>query len=99
MMRGKTAQRAPLVDSADYKKISKFFPSKVSAIMFQRSDAQLKVYYNLLKNFNSDVLDGIDSSKLPPFETIAKYFQASGGYMVPDKKGLKTVSYSLKRSE
>lgn len=99
MLRGKTAQRAPLVDSADYKKIAKFFPAKASSIMFQRSDAQLKVYYNLLKNANSDFLEGIDPSKLPPFEAIAKYFQASGGFMVPDKKGIKSVSYSLKRSE
>lgn len=99
MMRGKSAQRASLVDSPEYKKISKFFPSKASAVMFQRADAQLKVYYNLLKSTNSDVLNGIDPSKLPPFEAIAKYFQASGGYMVPDKKGVKSVSYSLKRSE
>lgn len=99
MMRGKTAQRASLVDSPEYKKIAKFYPSKASAVMFQRADTQLKVYYDLLKSANSDVLDGVDPSKLPPFEAIAKYFQASGSYMVPDKKGVKSVSFSLKRSE
>jgi hypothetical protein len=100
IMRGKAGQRAALVDSPDYKKIAKFFPSKTSMLSFQRSDAQLKMYYDLLKNANSnDALEGIDVSKLPPFEAIAKYFQASGGYMVPDKKGAKSVSFSLKRSD
>ena len=99
LMRGKSSQRATLVDSPDYKKIAKFFPSKTSMLSFQRSDVQLKMYYNLLKKADRDALDGLDVSKLPPFEAISKYFQPSGGYSVPDKKGAKSATFSLKRVE
>src|SRR6202012_566445 len=94
-LRGKSSQQAALVDSPDFKKISKFFPSKTSMLTFQRSDVQLKMYYELLKKADQDALDGLDVSKLPPFEAISKYFQPSGGYSVPDKKGVKSVSFSL----
>jgi hypothetical protein len=97
MMRGQT-ERTSLVDSDDYKRVSKFFPSKTSMLSFQRGDAQLKTYYNMLKNADNFV-DGIDVSKLPPFEVISKYLQPSGGYTVPDKKGAKSITFSLKRSE
>ncbi len=96
-MRGRS-ERTALVDSADYKKIAKFFPAKTSMLTFQRSDVQLKALYNMLKNADN-ALDGLDVSKLPPFEEISKYLQTSGGYTVPDKKGAKSVTYSLKRSE
>lgn len=98
MMRGKAAQRAALADAPEYKKIAKYFPSKTSSLSFQRTDSQLKMYYNLLKK-NADSIDAVDVSKLPSFDVIAKYFQASGGYMAPDKKGAKMVNFSLKRSE
>jgi len=99
MRGGKSGQRTALVDSPEYKKIAKFFPSKTSMLSFQRSDVQLKMYYNLLKSADPDVMDGLEVGKLPPFEVIAKYLQPSGGYTVPDKKGAKSVSYSLKRTE
>jgi hypothetical protein len=67
-------------------------------LSFQRSDAGLKTYYNLLKNADN-FWDGVDVSKLPPFEVLAKYLQPSGGYTVPDEKGAKSVTYSLKRHE
>ena len=97
MMRGQ-ASRAALVDSAEYKKISKFFPSKTSMVSFQRSEAQFKTYYNMLKN-SDNIWEGVDVSKLPPFEAIVKYLQPSGGYTVPDVNGAKSVTYSLKRAE
>ena len=96
MMRGESS-RTSLVDSDDYKKIAKFFPSKTSMLSFQRSDTQMKTYYDLLKNSDSN-WEGIDVSKLPPFEVISKYLQPSGGYTVPDKKGAKSVNFSLKRN-
>jgi hypothetical protein len=98
MMRGATG-RESLVDSPDYKKIAKFIPAKTSMLSFQRSDVQFKTLYNLLKNADANALDGLDVSKLPPFEVLAKYLQSSGGYTIPDKKGSKSVTYSLKRSE
>ena len=98
MMRGQSGGRAALIDSAEYKKIAKYFPSKTSMVSFQRSEAQFKTYYNLLRK-SDNVLDGVDVSKLPPFEAISKYFQPSGSYTIPNKKGAKSVAYSLKRSE
>lgn len=97
VLRGQSAP-ATLVDSDEYKRVAKFFPSKTSMLSFQRSDAQLKTYYNLLKNADN-ALDGVDVSKLPPFEAISKYLQPSGGYTVPDQKGAKSVTFSLKRNE
>lgn len=87
--------RTSLTDSDDYKRVAKFFPSKLSMFSFQRGDAQLKTYYNMLRN-SDNVIDGIDVSKLPPFEAISKYLQPSGGYTVPDKKGAKSVTFSMK---
>ncbi len=98
ILRGQSGGRAALIDSSEYKRISKYFPSKTSMVSFQRSEAQFKTYYNLLRK-SDNVIDGIDVSKLPPFETISKYFQPSGSYTIPDKKGAKSVAYSLKRSE
>ena len=97
VMRGDSS-RTSLSDSDEYKRVSKFFPSKTSMLSFQRGDAQFKTYYNLLKN-SDNFVDGIDVSKLPPFEAISKYLQPSGGYTVPDKKGAKSVTYSLKGNE
>ena len=67
-------------------------------VSFQRSEAQFKTYYNLLRK-SDNFWDGVDVSKLPPFEAISKYFQPSGSYTIPDKKGAKSVNYSLKRNE
>ncbi len=98
VMRGQSGNRAALIDSSEYKRISKYFPSKTSMVSFQRSEAQFKTYYNLLRK-SDNFWDGVDVSKLPPFEAISKYFQPSGSYTIPDKKGAKSVTYSLKRSE
>lgn len=96
MMRGRTGQGAPLADAPEYKRIAKVFPAKTSMQSFQRTDVQLKVYYEMLKNADAESLGGIDGSKLPPFEKISKYLVPSGGYAVPDKKGAKTVTFTLK---
>jgi len=53
----------------------------------------------LMRNAGSEAVDGIDFGKLPPFDVIAKYTSPSGSYSVPDKKGAKSVSFSLKRNE
>ena len=98
ILRGQSGGRAALIDSSEYKRISKYFPSKTSMVSFQRSEAQFKTYYNMLRK-SDNFIDGIDVSKLPPYEGISKYFHPSGSYTIPDKKGAKSVAYSLKRSE
>lgn len=93
--------RDALVDSDAYKIIAKLFPDQASSLGFQRSDAQLKMLYDALKSgslteaFEKDDLQ-IDTSTLPEFEVLKKYFKPSGGYMVPDEKGWFMVSFSLK---
>ena len=96
MMRGQSGRAAALVDSPDYKRYAKVFPAKLSMLQFQRSDVQIKLYYDMLKKADSESLGGLDVSKLPPFEVIAKYLLPSGSFAVPDKKGAKTVSFTLK---
>jgi hypothetical protein len=99
MMRGQSGRRASLADSDEYKRFAKFIPSKTSMLGFQRSDVQLKLGYNLMKKSEQETVPGIDFSKLPPFEVIAKYLLPSASYVVPDKKGAKTVSFTLKRND
>lgn len=95
-----TSSGASLVDSAVYKKIAKHFPAKTSMISFQKSDAQLKALYDLVKNAeNQEFLEGIDLQKLPPFETLQKYLRASGSYTIPDKKGALMIGFQLKEGD
>jgi hypothetical protein len=99
VIRGQEGRGLALVDSPDYKKVAKLFPSKTSMLAFQRSDALIRMYYDLAKKVGNDYVQDVDFTKLPPFEVIAKYLTASGSFSVPDKKGMKTVSFSLKRAD
>lgn len=96
MMRGQSGRAAALVDSPDYKRHAKLFPSKLSMLSFQRTDVQIKMYYDMLKSADPEQIGGLDASKLPPFEVIAKYLLPNASYLVPDKKGAKSVSFTLK---
>jgi len=89
--------RKPLSQSAEYMKIAKNFPSKTSILGFQRQDSQMRVVYEMLRSGSAGIeLEGIDFSKLPPFEAIQKYLPANGSYAIPDKNGAKFVSFVLK---
>ena len=97
MLRSGGSGASTLADSSAYKQIAKHFPAKASMISFQKSDAQFKQMYDLLKNAeNQEFLDGIDLQKLPPFEALQKYLRASGSYTVPDKKGALMIGFQLK---
>lgn len=95
------ADKESLVDSDAYKVVAKRFPEQTSSLSFQRSDAQLKMIYDALKSgalteaFSHDDFQ-IDTSTLPEFEVLKKYFQPSGGYMQPDDRGWFMVGFSLK---
>ena len=41
------------------------------------------------------MIDEIDFSKLPEFEQIAKYFNLTGSYAVPDDDGALFVNFGL----
>ncbi len=90
---GKTAK--PLSASAEYKALTKSFPKKTSIISFQRSEGQIKMLYDTLRNGDNDKFEGIDLKKLPEWSAIAKYFRAQGTYAVPDKKGALFVGFAL----
>lgn len=96
-VRGKTSQ--PLSASEGYKALTKSFPAKTSIISFQQSEGQMKSLYNMLQNRDNDEWEGIDLKKLPEWSVIAKYFQPSGSYAVPDKKGALFVGFALSADE
>ena len=97
LLRSSGSGATTLADSPAYKQIAKHFPAKASMISFQKSDAQFKQMYDLLKNAeNQEFLEGIDLQKLPPFEALQKYLRAGGSYTVPDKKGALMISFQLK---
>jgi hypothetical protein len=42
-------------------------------------------------------LEGVDFSKLPPFETIEHHLLPTGTYAIPDERGALIVSFSVKK--
>ena len=93
----------PLAQSAAYKRIAALFPAKTLWTAFQRQEETIKAAYNTARDGElpampgelQDLIDQIDFSTLPPFESMRKYFPASGSYMVPDKNGAFSESFSL----
>jgi len=95
----RTERQPSLVDSPAYRNVAKHFPAKTSMVAYQRSDAQLEAVYDMLKNADTQFIDGIDFKKLPSFEVIKKYLRPSGFYLVPDKKGVLSVSFQLSEGD
>ncbi|MCA9092822.1 MAG: hypothetical protein KDA68_05015, partial [Planctomycetaceae bacterium] len=87
-----------LADSKIFKKVSKYFPAKVSSMSFQRADAQVKTALDALKSGQLDMLvgDNIDLSKLPDFDDIKHFFTPTGGYVRPDEDGVFMENFNLK---
>ena len=87
-----------LADSKIFKKVSKYFPAKVSSMSFQRADAQVKTALEALKSGQLDVLvgDNVDLSKLPDFDDIKHFFTPTGGYVRPDEDGVFMENFNLK---
>jgi hypothetical protein len=87
----------PLTETAEYKKVAKFFPDKVSMLGFQDQRDQLKTVYEALRSGQAgQQFQGFDFSTLPPFEDISKYLRQTGSYAVPDENGALLVNFSLK---
>jgi hypothetical protein len=93
--------RTPLSTSPTYAKLAKFFPPKVSSITFQKGDAQIKTMYEQLRAGEglAAEAEGIDFTKLPPFEKLAKYLRSSAGYSTNDDTGSLTVQFTLKEAD
>ncbi|MEZ6055765.1 MAG: hypothetical protein R3C01_03580 [Planctomycetaceae bacterium] len=87
-----------LMKSEQFQQVAKSFPKEVSTYAFQRTDIMAEGAYEMIRKAameqggNAD----FDFSKLPPFDSIRKYFGLSGGYSVPDEHGVYMVSFGLK---
>ena len=93
-----------LRDSDEYKRIAQYFPDRAGAVFFTKQEKQMEALYNIVRDGeigsvipNADRVTGdIDFSKLPAFDVIRKYFQASGSFVVGDKNGVFMEGFSLK---
>ncbi|MCH8828530.1 MAG: hypothetical protein IID45_03030 [Planctomycetes bacterium] len=97
MLSGKLPEKS-LAESSDYRKIAAKFPQAMSIMSFQKSDTNINTIYNQFRSGIIPVnIPGIDFTKLPPFAKLQKYLPLSGGYTVPDKHGVYSVGFSLKK--
>ena len=98
---GPSAGVPALADNAKFKKIAEKFPQKMAAMSYQDSRGQMKVYYDLAKSGKLNLPEELHElvEKLPDIDVIAKYLRSSGGYVVPDKKGAMSVSFTLKNED
>lgn len=100
VLRG-TEGRETLAESASYKRIAKRFPEKTASIGYTREDNSVQSLLAFLKSpgassiFGSDAADLV--SKVPSLDSLRKYMSSSGSYMQPDERGLKIISFSLKK--
>lgn len=89
----------PLAESDDYRHIARHFPPKTSIIAFQKQYAQLKTLYELARGGAlAAFVPNVDFSKLPEFDQLEKYFRPTGTYVVPDERGVLSVSFSLREN-
>ena len=94
----------PLAESEDFQKIARQIPSDVVSVSFSRPAEQYRSLYDMLISGEAaamfygmdEIFSQIDFSTLPPFESISKYIQPSGGFIVNDENGLVSEGFSLK---
>jgi hypothetical protein len=94
----------PLADSPEYRRIASQFPERTSMISFERQDGRLEGLYEQLRGglLNVAGIPGIegapfnfDFKTLPPFTTVSRYLQTTGGFIVPEKDGFRIVNMAL----
>jgi hypothetical protein len=96
-----TSGASSLAASPTFQKIAEKFPKKMSVMSYQNSRRQMKVYYDLLKSGTLQLPEEANEliEKLPDFDVVSKYLRSSGGYIVPDKKGALSVTFTLKNED
>lgn len=97
----RTSSDDSLADSEGFKAIAELMPDQVSAITYADLAKQLKPSYEMLR---SGKLDGLtegafDFSAIPEFNKIEKFFSVSGGYTIPDEKGVFTETFMFAPEE
>lgn len=101
MIRG-GARADSLQENDVYRRLSKHFPAETSMISFQRPNSQVKAVYEAAKQFDLNSVGvplDIDFSKLPEFEVIEKYLQASGSWAVPHESGGEVTGIILRNED
>ena len=99
--RPRSSDDGTLAESKNYKQLTKLMPAKNSMITFSDMAKQLKPTYDMLKSGKLDAaFEGqFDSSILPDFEQISKFFSVSGGYTIPDEKGVFSENFLFSSEE
>ena len=89
-LRPRSSDDGTLAESKSYQKLTKLMPAKNSMVTFSDLAKQLKPNYDMLKSGKLDAaFEGqFDSSILPDFDQISKFFSIYGGYTIPDEKGV-----------
>ncbi|GIX05421.1 MAG: hypothetical protein KatS3mg114_1290 [Planctomycetaceae bacterium] len=95
------ASNQPLSQAADYQKIARHFPSKVSIVSFFNSESSFVQIFQALQEQENSPLNNLPADlDLPKPEEIEaalkKYLRPSGGYCAPDRRGALMVYYTLK---
>ena len=100
-LRPRSSDDGTLAESKNYKKMTKLMPAKNSMVTFSDMAKQLKPTYDMLKSGKLDAaFEGqFDSSILPDFEQISKFFSVSGGYTIPDEKGVFSENFLFSSGE
>lgn len=94
-----------LAESKDYRRIASHFPSEALSIQFSRPVEQYRSIYEMVRSGTAaeqfsgsqDLFEKVDFTTLPPFETIAKYIQPTGGYSTKDDNGVFMQAFQLKK--
>ncbi|GAC1335171.1 MAG: hypothetical protein NVSMB14_02490 [Isosphaeraceae bacterium] len=103
---------APLADTPAYQSVAKQMPEKTSLVVFNRSEEQARLLYDMVKNGQLQKalenanrggdgpkinLDAI-AAKLPEFSVFTKYLSQSGAYATQDDDGVTLTRFSLKKA-
>lgn len=88
-----------LAESKDYRAVLDKMPERPLFINYQNQNAQLRAAVEeLRKQEPEELFDGIkfDFRKLPPYETLKKYFTPAGSYVESVEQGISITSFGLK---
>lgn len=97
----------PLSETEDFKAVAEHFREGAVTIGFTRPSEQYRKLYELVQSGNAadsfpgmdELFSKIDFTKLPPFETMEKYFAPTGTSWVADENGVLMEQYSLPVAE
>lgn len=89
----------PLIESADYRRLTASIPMKKSLLSIQRPVNQLQSIYDILKQGGVAVPGGLDLKLLPPFDRIQHHFLPTATWAAPTSDGFQYVSFSLPPQE